>query len=224
MRVKLDHVRPEATDIRTFFFSKPENFRYTAGQFIELYLPHRRPDERGQKHWFTLSSSPSQPLLSITTRNFGAKGSTFKKALFGLSPGDSVEISAPMGDFVLPKDKAIPLVFVAGGIGVTPFHSIVQWLHDSNEQRKIRMFYAAENEDDLIFLDLFKTYNLELHTIVGEGLTAASITDDMGSVDDKLVFISGPEPMTEALVGQLKQQGFLYEQLVTDYFPGYSAI
>lgn len=224
MHVKLDHIVTEASDIKTFFFEKPDSFRYTAGQFIELYLPHKNADERGQKHWFTLSSSPTQPLLSITTRSAGFKCSSFKQVLFGLEPGDTVDMSEPMGDFVLPKDATIPLVFVAGGIGITPFHSIVSWLSDKGEQRTVQLLYAAHDEEELVFLELFQKYSLQLQTIVGEQLTAESISTKVGGIDGKLVFISGPEPMTEALVDQLKTLKFPSESLVTDYFPGYTEL
>lgn len=224
MKVIVDHIQRDAPDIQTISFKKPDTFRYTAGQFIELYLPHDDADQRGQKRWFTLSSAPTRPLLAITTRNFGTKGSSFKKRLFALKPGDHVEMSEPMGDFVLPKDATIPLVFVAGGIGVTPFHSIVQWLSDTDEQRQIQMLYAAENQQELVFLELFRKYDLELQTITNERLTAESIVHKAEGVDNKFVFISGPEPMTETLVDQFKNIGFPYERLVTDYFPGYPTL
>lgn len=223
MQVIFEHTQDENDEIKTFYFIKPANFRYTAGQFIELYLPHENSDKRGQKHWFTLSSSPTQAYLTITTRHFAKNGSSFKQQLFSLKPGDKVDMSEPMGDFVLPKDPSIPLVFVAGGIGVTPFHSIVQWLLDTNEQRSIQMLYVSRDQKDLIFLDTFNKFDMELQTLTKQQLTADLIYKHANGLDDKLIFISGPEPMTEALVDQFKAMGFLYDQLVTDYFPGYSA-
>ncbi len=224
MKVVLQKRSRLADNIFSFQFEKPPHFRYTAGQFIELYLPHNDPDVRGQKHWFTLSSSPTQNFLAITTRSFAETGSSFKKTLFGLRLGTEVEMSEPLGDFVLPKQKKTPLIFVAGGIGVTPFHSIVQWLHDMNERRSIQMIYAVENKSDLIFLDLFHQYGLELHTVAASPLTASLIATAVGNLKEKLIFISGPEPMTEALVSQFKAQGFPHEHLVTDYFPGYPTL
>jgi len=73
-------------DVSTFGLNPKKPLRYTAGQYIEMYLPHDNPDERGQKHWFTLSASPTEELISITTKFAGDKGSTFKKTLFSLKP------------------------------------------------------------------------------------------------------------------------------------------
>lgn len=223
MKVILESLQHEAPGIQSFLFRKPAHFRYTAGQFIELYLPHDIADDRGQKRWFTLSSSPTEDHLMITTRGYGGDSSSFKQQLFALKPGDSVEMSDPMGDFVLPKDTHIPLVFVAGGIGVTPFRSIAQWLIDHDEQRHIQFLYGVKSNQELIFLDAFNKLGVPPQAITDKPLTAELIETQANGIDDKLVFISGPEPMTEKIVEDLKEKGFPYEQLVTDYFPGYPA-
>src|SRR4051812_34213512 len=128
MKAIFDHSQPEAANITTFFFRPEKPVQYTAGQFTELYLPHNNPDKRGIKRWFTISSSPSEELLSITTKFTPEKGSSFKETLRKLVPGTEVHLEEPMGDFVLPKLIQTPLIFVAGGIGITPFHSILEWL------------------------------------------------------------------------------------------------
>src|SRR3989344_7668 len=139
----LVRIHQENYNVTTFWFKPERPLAYTAGQFIEMYLPHDNPDERGIKHWFTLSSSPTEELVSITTKLAGAKSSSFKKTLFALRPGVEIKIVEPMGDFVLPKDIGIPLIFVAGGMGITPFRSIIKWLSDRNEKRDITLLYAA---------------------------------------------------------------------------------
>ena len=107
----------ETSDIRTFFFKTDKPLDHTAGQFSEWTIEHDNPDSRGRHRWFTISSSPSEELISFTTR-FDPKGSSFKKALLKLQPGDVIKVSHAMGDFVLPKLIQTPLIFVAGGIGV----------------------------------------------------------------------------------------------------------
>ena len=151
MQVVFDHHKDEAANITTFYFKLEAPVRYTAGQYIELTLEHPRPDDRGQKRWFTLSSSPTDPFLSITTKFAGTEGSSFKKALHQLEPGRALRMSEPMGDFVLPKLVQTPLVFVCGGIGITPFHSILTWLTATNESRPITMLYGVHSEEEIIF-------------------------------------------------------------------------
>ena len=224
----MDHTHQENYNVRTFWFKKPRGFKHTAGQFIEMTLPHEHPDERGIKHWFTLSSSPTEEMLSITTKYFEDKASTFKKTLFNLKPGGEVQMSDPMGDFVLPKDSSIPLVFVAGGIGITPFRSIIKWLVDAGEQRKLQVILGAHTKKDLVFLDLFKKYGVEPILAVDgqnqQGLSAEFILDSIGKLENKLIYVSGPEPMVEAINDDLYKHGMLADQFVGDFFPGYSKI
>lgn len=231
MKVVLDHTQDEADNIRTFFFKPPKKVDYTAGQFIEMYLPHKNADERGEKHWFTLSSSPSKDLLSITTKHASGKSSTFKKKLFSLEQGAEVDLSDPMGDFVLPKLMQTPLVWVAGGIGLTPFHSMMEWIADTNESRDIKFIYGVNNEDEIIFQDSMKAAGVHATIVVsnpspewgGETgrLSAEMILGLAKPTEDTLIYVSGPEPMVEALEKDLKNAGIKKNQLVLDFFPGY---
>ncbi len=230
MKVIFDHFEDLAPTIKTLWFKPSEKFDYIAGQFIEMYLPNIEPDERGNKHWFTLSSSPTEKMISITTRFFDERRSNFKQALSDLKPGDSLNISEPMGDFVLPKDKNRPLLFVAGGIGLTPMRSMVKWLTDTSEKRDITMLYAAGRPEEFVFTDLFNDYGVKLTRIIKEptpgwngatGLLTPELILEQSSAES-LIYISGPEPMTEALVEGLQKHGIHDRRLVTDYFPGYS--
>lgn len=227
MQVILSHVHDENYNVRTFWFKPPSPFAYTAGQFIELYLPHNNPDERGEKHWFTLSSSPSEKLLSISTKYAGEKSSSFKKTLWSLRPGAKVSMSDPMGDFVLPKDKNIPLVFVAGGIGVTPFRSMVRWLLDGGDKRQIQFIWAIGKLKDTIFTDLFEGYGIKPKLVIsdkGERLTAQKILAFVGTRENKRIYVSGPEPMVEVLTKDLEKLGASKNDLIGDFFPGYPPI
>src|SRR5438128_2636442 len=139
MKVVFDHTQETiASSIKSFWFKPTRPVHYTAGQYIELKLPHDKPDNRGERRWFTLSSYPTEPLLSITTK-FTDPGSSFKRALLDMKQGQIINMSDPMGDFVLPKDDTIPLIFVAGGIGVTPVRSMIKWLSDKAEKRDIKL-------------------------------------------------------------------------------------
>lgn len=233
MLATLDHTEPIAERIVSFYFQPERPIRYTAGQFIEMTLDIAEPDERGRRHWFTLSASPSEDLLAITTKfpPADAPVSSFKQMLRNLKPGDQVTISDPMGDFVLPKDKTIPLVFIAGGIGVTPFRSIIKWLHDNQQQRSIQLLYAANTVEEVAFRDLFAAYGLPVTIILsqppagweGESgrLTADKILELAPDIDKKLYFVSGPEPMVEGLIKGLEDAGVDKRRLVGDYFPNY---
>ena len=223
MNLTFHHVKLEAEGIYTYFFRPERPLRYVAGQFVEITIPHDNPDERGVRHWFTLSSAPGHELVTITTRH-SEPSSTFKLALLALAAGDEVQTSEPMGDFVLPKDPTQPLVFIAGGIGITPYHSIVEWLLDSEQMRPIQLLYSVKQQQDIIFRPTFNQPWITKQVLVGQpSLTTNEIVKLVDGIDGKQVFISGPEPMTEAIVEQFKQLGLTQDQLITDYFPGYAA-
>jgi len=218
----------------TVFWFKPDGlFRYTAGQFTELRLPHAATDTRGDRRWFTLSSSPTDQLVSITTHIDPLRTSTFKQTLFSLRPGARVTLADPMGDFVLPKKKDIPLVFVAAGIGVTPVHSMVKWLMDSMEQRQVHLVYTVPTLEEAPYRELLEAAPITLELLprrppadwLGRTgrLTTGDILELPGVQDNALVYLAGPEPMVETFYKELRAKNIPDHRLVTDYFPGYTS-
>lgn len=234
MKVTFNHARDEAGNIKTFLFRPERPVHYTAGQFAEWTLKHSKPDNRGQKRWFTISTSPNEELVGFTTKLADDRRSSFKSQLLNLQPGDQIEMSQPMGDFVLPKLIQTPLVFVAGGIGITPFHSILMWLSETKEERDIRMIYGVNNEDEIIFQETFDASGVQPSIIVNKpssawggergNLSAELIVDLAKPSEDTLVYVSGPEPMVEKLEKDLKKAGLDKKQFVGDFFPNYRSI
>ncbi|MCA9342688.1 FAD-dependent oxidoreductase [Candidatus Saccharibacteria bacterium] len=230
MKITLEYIENLSSDTKTFWFKKPPNFSYIAGQFIELYLPHKA-DDRGQKRWFTLSSAPSNDLISITTKVIN-KPSSFKNTLNKLQPGDEIEMSDTMGDFVLPRNKDIPLVFVAGGIGITPFHSMLSELASKKQKRNITLIYAANDKESLVFEnELAKNCKLlpllsdppKDWTGLSGKLSADRIINLVDIKNSTRVYLSGPEKMVEAITRDLKTK-VNPENVITDYFPGYNSL
>lgn len=234
MKVTFDHAQEEAANITTFYFKPESSVNYTAGQYVKLTLPHFNPDERGDHRWFTLSSSPNESLVSITTKFTDEKGSSFKNALRSIVVGTELNMSDPMGDFVLPKLLQTPLIFVAGGIGITPFHSMLTWLTENKEVRPIKFIYGVRTEDEIVFLETFKKASQHATIVVAEpsaewggergNLSAELILGLEHPTDDTLIYISGPEPMVESLQKDLIKAGIKKSQLVGDFFPNYTTI
>lgn len=234
--MKVTFVRKEeiAENIISFYFEPDRSVHYTAGQFIELYLPHENPDKRGTKRWFTLSSSPHEELLAITTNFSPEKGSSFKSTLKNLTPGTELNMASPMGDFVLPKDSSIPLLFVAGGIGCTPFHSILTDLEYTKEKRDITLIYAAQKLEKVAFRKLFEALGDNFKIVLAdppsgwEGqsgrLSAESIIELARPTDAHYIYVSGPEPMVETLTKDLKDHGINKKHVFGDFFPNYPII
>jgi len=218
-------------DITSFSFRPHEPIHFTAGQFVELTVKHDKPDSRGQKRWFTLSSSPKNEFINITSRMADEKSSSYKIALWKLKPGDEVTISDPMGDFVMPKLNQTPLIFVAGGIGITPFMSMLDWIIDSGEERPINLLHGVRTEEEIIFQDNIK--KSKIHTTIAVSEPSSAWGGERGRItaemilglekpnDNTLIYVSGPEPMVEALEKDLKKAGVKSSQLVLDFFPNY---
>jgi ferredoxin-NADP reductase len=211
----------ETNNTWSFFFEPEYKLRYVAGQFIELTLPVEKPDLRGKMHWFTLSSSPTEDLLRITTRKPVGQVSSFKQCLFSLRSGDTVDSSSPMGDFVLPKDSHIPLVFIAVGIGITPFISIIDYLDATNQTRDIQLLYRTKDIADYPFKkNLEGNENIKLF-MTDKHLTSESIKQTVDIKSKSLVFLAGPEEIVEKLTNEVIDHKLRRDRVVTDYFPNY---
>lgn len=230
MRATLEHTEIVAPNIVTYWFRPERPVRFDAGQFVELFLPHADADDRGQWREFSLSSSPHEELIGFTT-NFFTPGSTFKKALKRLEYGTVVTMKEPMGDFVLPKDSTIPLVFVAAGLGSAPYASIVKWLIKRGEQRHIQLIYSVAYPTDFVFYDLWKAYDLDFHPLVTRPdntwkghaghLDVPHLLKLMGPLENKLIYLAGPQSFIEPFFNELLAAGIPRSQLLLDYFPGY---
>jgi len=209
-------------NIWAFRFKPAEPLSWTAGQFIRVELPHDNPDAEGTKRWFTNSTAPYQGIVQITTR---VTDSTFKQALSKLEVGGTLQmIEQPDGDFVW-QDAALPLVFVAGGIGMTPFYSILkQRVHDGMPLNATLVYGGRTAE--LPFKTELEAWvsadpSFKVHYVVGAPLTAESLAGLLPDLNKSLVYVSGPEPMVETLGDELKEHGLPEAQLKQDFFPNY---
>lgn len=210
-------------NVWAFRFHPTKPLHWTAGQYMRVDLPHDNPDKEGTKRWFTISSAPYEGYAQITTR---VTNSTFKQALSGLKVGDTLSmIENSEGSFTWQESDK-PLIFIAGGIGITPYHSILmQRVHDA-QPLNVTLIYGSRT-DDVVFKDLFDAYVMEhpefkVHYVIGEPLTAAKLNEFAPSLNQSLVYVSGPDPMVDALGAELIATGLPEDQLKKDGFPNYT--
>lgn len=168
MKVIFERRQEEAPTIHTFYFKTQSIFKYQSGQYIELTLKHPGADNFGEKRHFSLSSSPEEECISITSKFTARDGSSFKQALLVLKPGTELSVSAPMGKFVLPKNLDQPLIFVAGGIGITPFRSMLATIGLQQERRQIKLFYGVNTEDEIIFKSILRSLGSNVTTYINK--------------------------------------------------------
>lgn len=162
---------------------------YKAGQYAVVDLGTRE-DPEGPVRSFTMASSPTEEeYILISTR---IRDTPFKKKLANLDIGSLVKITAPLGKFVLPEDdNSRPVVFLSGGIGVTPFRSMVKYATDKHSPIKIMMFDSNRNEENILYKEVFNdcvnvNKNLEIvQTITGEGQEVSSSSSSTVNYDWK---------------------------------------
>lgn len=206
-------------DITSFYFLPETKLNYIAGQFIELTLPFESDELRGNKRWFSLSSSPDEKYLAITTRLFPKK-SFFKENLVKLKTGEEVDISLPMGDFVLPKDTRQELIFIAVGIGITPLRSIINYLPNEKKLRDIKLIFASKNSADFIFDDILSKAKIGYIKHLGK-LKLADLKSYLPDLKSKTIYLSGPEKTVEKLYKDILEGGVRPERISVDYFHNY---
>lgn len=210
--------------ISNFWLAPARRFAFAPGQFLEYTLAHPHPDTRGVRRYFTIASSPAEPQVLLTSR-FSEPSSTFKQALRNMKDGDEIVASKVAGDFVLPSEAAKKLAFIAGGIGVTPFRSIVKYLLDTNQTRNIVLLYGARGEDDLVFRDIFeeayKKLGLRTAYVLGRPIDETTIRQEVPDFKERIFYVSGPEPMVQAMTKLLAGLGVSRRHIKRDYFPGY---
>lgn len=210
-------------NVWSFRFEPSEKMTWMAGQFIKVGLPHENPDKEGIERWFTISSAPFEGVVEITAR---VTSSTFKQALSKLPNGGELDLlDPPDGDFVW-ADSDRPVVFVAGGIGITPYYSILKQRANDGLPLAATLIYGSRTPDVPFKAELEAWFavdhRLVVRYVVGEPLTAAKLVELEPRLNDSLVYVSGPEQMVEAIGDDLKKQGLPEAQLRQDYFPNYT--
>lgn len=232
--LKLVERRAIAENTFEFIFKKPADMSFVAGQYLEWMLPHQAADSRGERRYFTIASAPTEDVLRLALKVVPNGGSTFKKHLLSLDVGQTIMASQLAGDFILPKDEKAKLGFIAGGIGVTPFRSHIQFMVDSGREHDTKLLYCCNSVAELAyqaeFATAMKSIALEVvPIIVGE---TTNETHERGFVTKEILerrvpdylervwYLSGPPPMVNSYSKLLLKLGVPKQHLVTDFFPG----
>lgn len=221
-----------------FIFTPKAHFNFLPGQYLEWTLAHQKRDDRGMRRYFTIASSPTENNIKIGVK-FYEKPSSYKKALESLEHGNGIVASQLAGEFTMPKDKNKKLVFIAGGIGVTPFRSMIKYLLDKNEKRDVVIFYANNTFSDVAYREIFDqaATNLGIKTIYTltepkdvpmnfpyeKGFVNKQIIKNkMPDFKERMFYISGPRSMILSFKKTLKEMGIYKNHIKTDFFPGFA--
>jgi len=227
--------RIEAPDVKTFTFRTERPLNFEAGQYI--FFNFRLGGKEYAKH-FTISCSPTRSNLELTTI---MSGSDYKKALDSLEEGHEIELMGPMGEFTLKKAGNKKTIFLAGGIGITPVRSMLQFLADSWIDREIVLFYSNRNIEKIVFRHELeelagKIPSLKIiHTLTelsenekekwrGETgfINGEMIARNAKGLKEAVFFVVGPPKFNGAMVKMLKAELRISgRDIITENFSGY---
>jgi ferredoxin-NADP reductase len=207
---------------------------YRPGHYFWVELPDRgHQDEKGLRRHITIVTSPTeQGVVGLATR---LRDTAFKRTLAELEPGDEVEVEEPKGSFLLPEDTSQPYVFVAGGIGITVFRSMLRYIADTGAPYDVTLLYSNRDPASAAFLDELGELEAQIpglrvivtmtdddawegeHRRIDEGF----VRDHVGDLSRPTFFVAGPPAMVEGVSEMLAAAGVAEERLHAARFAGY---
>jgi ferredoxin-NADP reductase len=207
---------------------------FRPGQYFFVTLPDiGHQDERGLRRHITVVTSPNEGALGFATR---MRDSAFKRTLAELPVGTEVEVEQPKGAFALPEDPSRPLVFVAGGIGITVFRSMLHYIRDEVLPYRVTLIYSNRDRASTAFLDELRDLERELPDLrliltmtqdpAWDGETrkidAQFFHDYLGEDLNELTFlVAGPPAMVEGVQQALAVAGVKEENVIAERYSGY---
>jgi ferredoxin-NADP reductase len=225
-----------AGDVAVLRLEKPEGFQFTAGQWCLLTVPAMGfEDERGLRRPLSIASSPLEKELLFATK---LSDSAFKRTISEMPPLTAVTLEAPRGDLVLPDETATPLVFLAGGIGITPFRSMCRYAADARTGHDITLFYSSRTPEETPFLEELQRIpeqNEDVSVVITmtrapedpaswtglRGRLSAETIKERCTVWEKaLYFIAGPPVMADAMKQTLVTMNVPADRIKVELFAG----
>lgn len=234
-KFKLTFLKKEQLNNKTFtfYFSRPKDFQFNPGQYIKIFLDIPDSDSRGTTRYFTVSSSPlEKEFIAITTRIIK---SSFKLKLSSLNPGERINVFGPLGYFDFNIKDKNQHVFLAGGIGITPFHSVLKYINSKKINSKITLIVSFSSEEEIIFYDELKKieFNNSNVKIIYTLTSGVKKMFQKGRIDeDKIMkyvsgfknakyFVVGSEAFEFSVYKMLINIGVKEEKIFKENFPGY---
>jgi len=223
MQVFFERRTELAPGIWQYDFRPERSVDFVPGQYASLQLDGVTGDPRGSSRTFSFTSLPGEPFISFVLKHFELQ-TPYKQRLQSLQTGNAARLGDAMGDLVLPKNPAVPLIFVAGGIGIASFVSMLKTLLLDREERQIFFFYSLRSRQEQLFREITNAYPLALSTLAisPNYITAQEIVDSIPP--DALIYLSGSQQFVEGLRGGLNTLGIPHDRIVFDYFDGYTEL
>lgn len=235
--VKLKSRQEVAEGTMAFHFEKPASFRFIPGQFVDMtLLTPSETDAEGNTRGFSIASAPYETTIMVTTR---LRDTAFKRVLKTVPLETEVKLEGPFGDLKLHTDVKRTAVFLAGGIGITPFHSILLDAAKRKLPRRIFLFYSNRRPEDAAFLDELQALEKQdaNYTFVGTMTemekSKHSWQGERGLINKEMLakyvkgaaspiyYIAGPPAMVTGLHKMLQEAGINDDDIRKEEFTGY---
>ena len=220
-----------------FHFEKPPGFAFNAGQSADVTLFNPpETDAEGNTRTLSIASAPFEGKLTFATR---MRDTAFKRSLAKLPPGTPVKIASALGSFTLHKNSAKPGVFLAGGIGITPFLSILRQADHERAAHKLALFYCNHRPEDAAFLEALQklaTTNSNFRLVGTMTKMAKSgkkwdgetgrihkemLSSYVSDLHGPIYYVAGPPGMAAGMREMLVAAGVDEDDIRTEEFPGY---
>jgi len=226
LELPITEAKQETPDVKSIKVSLQEKIDFKLGQYMMVYMDNNSKA-------LSIASSPTEDFLLFSTKS---SESDFKQRFNSLKVGDKVKMKGPMGIFVL-KEEAKEIVFLSGGIGITPFRDMIKYACDKKLSIKMTLIYSNKTPADIVFKEewpLFEQQNPNLKVV--NTITRPDGTDwqgKTGRVDEALIkeccsdlqntifYVCGPPALVEALTGLLKSIGVPNGNVESEEFVGY---
>lgn len=235
MNLKLIRVNAESPDTKTYFFKPDKTIKYRPGQYYYFTIPTiKYEDKRGNTRHFTISSSPSEGSIISFTTKFPDPLSGFKKTLLELTVGSVIKGDGPQGQFVLPNKPSTTSLnlFIAGGIGITPFRSMIK--NNVDKELKTPMYLIYSNSDNHFpfkeELDLWQNQNRHIkieyfnsHLLGHLDLNKINNILNKWKLDIKnlLVWFVGPPLFVTSMEEIFEDLNIKSDKIISEKFTGY---
>ena len=234
---KLKKREPLAEGTMGFYFAKPADFQFKPGQYADVTLiDPAETDAEGNIRSFSIASAPEEEDLLFATR---MRDTSFKRFLRTAQADAEVKVEAPMGSFTLHNNASKPAVFLAGGIGITPFSSIVRHAAMARLPHKLYLFYSNRRPEDAAFMELLSGLEkqnpnykfipsmseMSKSTQPWNGETGfinrKMLARHLSTLQGPIYYIAGPPAMVAAMRQMLTAAGVDEDDIRTEEFAGY---
>lgn len=235
--VRLGDRQEIAERTMAFRLEKPTDFVFKPGQFIEITLLNPpETDSEGDSRAFSIASAPQEDFLLVATR---LRESAFKRVLSHASPGTQVKLDGPFGDLRLHNDSSRAAVLLCGGIGITPFRSIILNATEKKLPHRIFLFYSNRRPEDAPFLEEMQAIEKlnPKFTLIAcmtempksgrhwdgerEKINGQMLEKHLGRLPSAIYYVTGPPGFVAGMRAMLAESGVDDDNIRTEEFGGY---